>query len=942
MERDLAITSADDLRHKLDAAQKTVRRQDEDAERTQRIWEAEKESWDNERRQLERRVHVTETRLRTVVNEMSAQQAAAEAQQMLADEPYENLFKDSGLGHESDNGSIRSASPVKHRRNKSSLSFRGKSFRNSVQSRATGTPEPHGRAAGYNLADELGIDEETEYDIDEFENPGEELGLEFSERLRKTMESRQSSTTGEVDSKARRILGLVSGNSESPITTPSMKEFPKYSADWSGPYEQYLQRNEQSTGLHKISEVNNVPAVQYVDNGFQPSPPPSPVQGQTTSTSLDIPRIEEPTLEGESYKPSEPEGRTMMLDTGAKAATTPISPPESPVADVSRHTDMGSPSAASLYNSASTQTDDVESEARKKHQSRDSLSPPDYVPSIAIHPSSRPSSPRAYVLPPGTKNASTQTRLPWSSSDASVQTEEIRVDRRPVKLPAHLLPSYLLPSPTFQEPPRSRLSKRASAAGLANIVTSATSVPSAPSSKPQSPQSASPDKLSRNNSQKDLRSMPLRAIPLPRPVLSPPLLQESMSEGPLNRSSQYGVTKSAHLSSPLLDIDKESELSDYDGPTSEIDPSDLAGSIPGIIRPPQGRFGLSDPPKVVPEDKEISPERRPDTADSIGAAPAPSVSSSRANSTRGRVKPPKLTYKDIRSRSPSFTSMASSSYSTQSVAPPFPIPTRSSSRVISNSHSEGSQSPTPYYNDVFGNRGSRASRSQHSRQSSLRKVQSAAVIRQSTRRVSPKKTRRLRTSPDLTPVHSMLVESPAPTKFPLPDLPTPLQADPTAHYVKGSVDLSQRPGTGVSSAPRQSEETNLVDAIAGTMVGEWMWKYIRKRKSFGVQEDFPVGEDGSVIISAGTSRHKRWVWLSPYERTIMWDSKQPVSNSALLGKKGRKCKFPLPHLCQNSTDEFQCQFKLSQRSKTTRLCRRTQSSTLLTTGRFLSSLLPAH
>jgi hypothetical protein len=36
-------------------------------------------------------------------------------------------------------------------------------------------------------------------------------------------------------------------------------------------------------------------------------------------------------------------------------------------------------------------------------------------------------------------------------------------------------------------------------------------------------------------------------------------------------------------------------------------------------------------------------------------------------------------------------------------------------------------------------------------------------------------------------------------------------------------------------------------------------------------------------------RHKRWVWLAPYERAVMWSSKQPTSGSALMGgKNGRK------------------------------------------------------
>ena len=890
-ERDLARNNADDLRTKLDTVQRTTRRQDEDAERTQRIWEAEKESWDNERRQMERRIHITESRLRTVVDEMHAHQAAVEAQQMQGEDADESMFKDSGLGNESDTASIRSATPVKHRRNMSSLSYRSRSLRNSTASRGTGTPEPHAKPNGYSLADELGIDEEDEYDIDEFEHPDEEL--EFSERLRRTMESRQSSTNGEVDSKAKRILGLTTENVDTPAS-PTFRDFPKRSLESNTHSEPSKPSLDHPTVLPTVPEVTNVRRVQYVDTGYQPSPPPSPPQKQPSNEETSAPKMVDPMPQIAVDAPTDSQDdQHQALQVSTKIAASPISPPETPVMDDTPWPEkqrMSIPHPS--YNTASTQTDFVEPERPKStHSKHDSLSPPSFVPSIAIHPpTSRPSTPKPYVLPPGTKNASTQVSLSWTSRDASVQTEEIRVDKRPVKLPQHLLPAYLLPSPTFQEPPPKNI-KRAATGGTAKIFPKPAPAPSLPSPPPQSPQESSPERP-RVDSQKDPRAAPLRVIPLPRPVLAPLTLQgESVSEGPLNRSAQYGVTKSTQRSSQLLEMDKDSDVSDNEDPVSDMDTRDLESSIYALNRPPQGRFGLSEPPKAVPEDKEISPERRPDTAGSYGAAPAPSVASSRGNSRHAPSKPPgkRNIYKDIRSRSPSFGSMASSSYSTQSVAPPFPIPTRSSSRVVPMSHSEGSQSPTPHHMDVFGNRGSRSQRTQHNRQNSLRKVQSAAVIRNSNRKGSPQKSRRRRRhSPDLTPVQSMAFESPAPTKFPIPELPTPLTDNATFDYVKGSVDLSKAPPTTANTSPRVSEETNLVDAIAATMVGEWMWKYIRKRKSFGVQEDFPIAEDGSVNISG--SRHKRWVWLSPYERTIMWDNKQPTSGNALLGKKGRKCK----------------------------------------------------
>jgi Meiotic cell cortex C-terminal pleckstrin homology len=92
------------------------------------------------------------------------------------------------------------------------------------------------------------------------------------------------------------------------------------------------------------------------------------------------------------------------------------------------------------------------------------------------------------------------------------------------------------------------------------------------------------------------------------------------------------------------------------------------------------------------------------------------------------------------------------------------------------------------------------------------------------------------------------------------------------------------------------QPTSVVDAIAQTMVGEWMFKYVRRRKSFGVSESKDPWELGkntdemSANITSSGVRHKRWVWLAPYERAVMWSSKQPASGPALLGKSGRKCK----------------------------------------------------
>ncbi|USW56474.1 Putative pleckstrin domain, Mcp5-type [Septoria linicola] len=894
-ERDNARATLEDLRSKLEFAQKKTRQQDEDAQRTQNIWETDKEAWDSERRQLERRIHVTETRLRAVVDEMAVQQSQVQAEELAE----ESVFKDSGFGNDSDTASIYSMTPsasptkTKHRRNMSSVSFRQRQIRSSGSSRATAaTPDLYFRP-GNTLADELDIDEMDEYDNDGSVN-GDET-FEGTVLVKHKVASRPGSVTGELDAKAKRVLGLTTDSLESP-TSKELPKLPVESRDVQQAAKKYQDRATTPPPAEFVMP-EPAPRASYVDAGYQPSPPVSPPRVEVTQPIEDNASIENNASEDEMRQQPPPaiDVHATLQQPQRSLQSKPISPPETPVVDegaawVQHKAQL---TVVLEYSTASTQTDLVEQERSKSGHTpkRDSLSPPLFVPSIAIHPpSSRPSSPRPYVLPPGTKNAFSQASLVWPSQDASIQTEEIRIDKRAVKLPAHLLPSALLPSPTFRESSRPlSQSERISASSVLTKRASINRPPaiSIPASPPlQSPIDSSPE-MARNNGARDFRHYPLKALPLPRPVLSPPLPTNETftSNGPLNRSSQYGVTQ------PRLDYigsqePESSEQSDYDDPVEDNEPGDLIASMPVSSRPPVGRFGLSDPPKAVPEDKEISPERRPDTADSYGAAPAPSISSSRANSQRRHTQQP-ASRLGKSPRSPSFASLASSSQSAyqSEPLPPFPIPLRSSSRP--KPHSEGSQSPTPL--EGFGPRMGRTGRSAHSRQVSLRKVQSAAIIRNRNGRSSPVKAhRRRRRSPELTPVQSMAFESPAPTKFPIPDLPSPVRDSLNFNYVKGSVDLRSSP----EQSNRVSEETNLVDAIAGTMVGEWMWKYIRKRKSFGIGDDtseLPVAaENGIVNVTAHGTRHKRWVWLSPYERTIMWDTKQPTSGPALLGKKGRK------------------------------------------------------
>jgi hypothetical protein len=237
-----------------------------------------------------------------------------------------------------------------------------------------------------------------------------------------------------------------------------------------------------------------------------------------------------------------------------------------------------------------------------------------------------------------------------------------------------------------------------------------------------------------------------------------------------------------------------------------------------------------------------------------------------------------------RARSPSAPS--ASTKGAGPVLPPFPVPTRSSSRKIAISASDGTRSPTPYSTSFFsGSQGHENARAS-SKNAILRKVRSATTVPKFGRH----NRRRSRSRSPPASVSTWAPESPQLPRLPQHDrVAARDRNDPTPPH-------SISP---VMEHPDDSEHQPLsvVDAIAQTMVGEWIWKYVRRRKSFGISEspqiEFEVERNsGETNGGSGGIRHKRWVWLAPYERAIMWSSKQPTSGPALLGKSGRKRKSP--------------------------------------------------
>ncbi|KAJ2974634.1 hypothetical protein NUW58_g8596 [Xylaria curta] len=129
-------------------------------------------------------------------------------------------------------------------------------------------------------------------------------------------------------------------------------------------------------------------------------------------------------------------------------------------------------------------------------------------------------------------------------------------------------------------------------------------------------------------------------------------------------------------------------------------------------------------------------------------------------------------------------------------------------------------------------------------------------------------------------------ESPRVPPLPNNDITTPRDRDGgiaryQAHRHKLSTNTDNTENTMAFSVASSQKMPTVMEAVTQTMVGEWMFKYVRRRKSFGVAE-------GGGREENSNDRHKRWVWLAPYDRSILWSSKQPVTSNALQGKSGRK------------------------------------------------------
>jgi hypothetical protein len=303
-------------------------------------------------------------------------------------------------------------------------------------------------------------------------------------------------------------------------------------------------------------------------------------------------------------------------------------------------------------------------------------------------------------------------------------------------------------------------------------------------------------------------------------------------------------------------------------------------------------------------------------------------------------------HQKTRARSPSEPSLSGSAGS--SIAPPFPVPIRLSSRKLPLHGSDGPPSPTRSAGRQFSDRGARTSLH---RRPTLRRVRSAAAMSQSDLAERPETlSSPTRSTSPFTADSPTAYAAYRPPPMPFDDITAPRERRAantsqkrTSHHRAAVPSMNWNHEREDSTGGVQP--TSVVDAIAQTMVGEWMFKYVRRRKSFGMGESKEPWEgknpdEVSANITNSGVRHKRWVWLAPYEGSIMWSSKQPTNGPALLGKSGRKCKLRKTtsfSVTYKLTSHLQSLFNPCWTSKTTTPCLRAPAPQPHSTARSSSS-----
>ncbi|KAF8429557.1 hypothetical protein EV426DRAFT_125755 [Tirmania nivea] len=583
------------------------------------------------------------------------------------------------------------------------------------------------------------------------------------------------------------------------------------------------------------SVLPTVPSAPPVSAGTQtdlpPSPPPTPKPipppPVSAGTQTDVPPPLPP--------PPPPVSSSTQTDL-------PPSPPPSPKA-------IPPPPVCAV--TTGTQTEPIYSPPALNRATQ----PPSLlrvIPTIQVIPP--PPTPPAIYAPPFMKDSAVQTSPPIPRS-VSMQTDNVKVVPVTIKFAPTLLPSALLSSTAPLSLPDT---------GPAPSLPRRSSKRATRKTPPPAPVAQTPDFGGVILTEEPLEDLDLGA--------TPPPIDKGKGKARDNFSGIRPSRISAIFPGSSLDMLGSSD-------DESLNLSDGDGEYKTVLSAPKPRKRLSRNPAL--SDKS-------NTRQSSIRRNALITSGSQAHTGASMARSP-----------------SSASGGTVAIGPPFPVPTRFSSRKVTPTGSERTDSLIPFHG-ITRNMG------RNRRNTSLRKSRSATqlslAIPQGDKSPPPLSAPTIAPEDPYPPLPRDEVRPRSPA-FPTRSYETKFQ---TTKYdyrhdnkydqkadIRNDINFenkfeispqahrsSNTSNTG-NATVESAQQTSVVDAIAQTMVGEWMWKYVRRRRSFGVQ-DSPNGWDGKDDSAGGGQRHKRWVWLAPYERAVMWSSRQPTNGNALLGKSGRK------------------------------------------------------
>ncbi|KAM0485248.1 hypothetical protein ACHAPX_001232 [Trichoderma viride] len=951
-ERDEAVDSAADVKKRLEAAQKKIRSQEEDSQRVHDSWAEEKDIWEDEKRKYERRIHVAESRLKIVLDEVEAYQANHVQGAAQQGNGHESEGEDSG--RENDAASVRTMSLT------SSIRY----------SLANG---PGFSLNGFSLEDELKFDDtDDQTDIDGrdsvFSSPrvasprqhrrtfSRESVISKFHRKNKSIDSlkRTSSIVRGRVFMNQSVLEALEGEdeeTEGEDSRPALAAAPFIKPSYADAGVQSMPASENSYN-NAETQCSPIPEHTYSDASVQCSPAPAPApapkplhidtgiqfspvaepsysdagiqsslasESPYTDTGIQYSPISEhsyadagaqysapPSPVSEVVEPVEPESAISevvekkmepktpprsseveanqrkkrvslpltiqtpailqrMVSSASQTVEIPLTPPKTPsslhAVPESSPVQVKTPKDEPKMVTSSTQTEALAAVVPPKP-----LPPIDTrIPSISIQPpTSRPASPHTPKLPQHFKDIGCQVNIPIKvdTVDSCSQTEAIQIDkRRLANLPAHLQPSSITSRPTSPHP-----------SGVAVLDKSAL-----PSNVPP----RNPRRLESSRYSTELPSSPISfsmdgpdvhefnddlLLSNPHAPIIPPRRFSSLFSGFYTDSDEVDEFGELDFS----DSEYQTALT-APRPPSNLSRTGKRSSVGTVATSPDQHSkhsGRTSARSVRSDLYSVEEDglRSGRSSRATEKSPVPAASTSSRNN------------KAIRNATMAQTGMAN--YPTivePKNPPPFPIPARASSRRPSRQPSISTSIPSDGRSTPSNISYHRRSGSRTHQVNNVRRVRSANHL--------PHHERHQRTG-SRTPPLSPSTEAPdSPGLPPLPrnDITTP-RRDKDSSYRKHRHQLSNNTvvtANTEAASQTSSQSPGVVDAIAQTMVGEWMFKYVRRRKSFGVGDSAHKDENSN-------DRHKRWVWIAPYERAILWSSKQPSSGSALLGKTGRK------------------------------------------------------